>query len=118
MKKLLVVSAMIAIGATILDLLYHLFLLPTPLSPPLYFLTKFIVGFIVVFLVIKFTPTKDDFGNSLGIGVIGALLFAALLQVPEYRIQIGVVEYDFIVHLAHGIAFFLASYIILRYFEP
>lgn len=118
MKKLLTISVMIAIVATIFDLVYHLLLLPTPLSPPLYFITKFIVGFGVAFIILKITNFKNDIINSLAIGGAGAALFAILLQIPQYRIQVGVVDYGLVLHLAHGIAFFLGSYVILRYFEP
>lgn len=118
MKNLVITSAMIGIVATIFDLLYHLFFLPTPIAPPLYFLTKLLVGFTVSFFVLKIFEMKGDVINSLTIGTLGALTFAMVLQAPQYRVQIGVIEYDFIVHLVHGIAFFLASYIILRYFEP
>ncbi len=108
MKSILKTSAVIALLATFLDLVFHIAIIPGPLSPPLYFIVKFGIGFAVAFV---FSYSKaDNWALTAGYGILSGVLFAiALYVIPG----VGTI-YTIAPHLAHIGVYGIAYYTIMK----
>lgn len=113
------ISLLIALGAVIIDQIYHIALgyshqIFTIFSDPstiAYIGYKFLLVSLVSFIILNIGAISNQYLKSLIIAVVAAFLFSVLLTYLFPR------QYDILMHMSHGLAIFVSSLVVLLFIK-
>ena len=113
------ISLLIALGAVIIDQIYHIvlnyshqiFTIFTDPSTIAYIGYKFLLVSLVSLIVLSIGAISNKYLQSLIIAVAAALLFSVLLTYMFPR------QYGIVMHMSHGLAIFISSLVVLSFIK-
>lgn len=113
------VSLLIALGAVIIDQMYHIalryshqiFTIFTDPSTIAYIGYKFLLVFLVSLIVLSIGAISNKYLQSLIIAVVAAFLFSVLLTYMFPR------QYGIVMHASHSLAIFISSIVVLSFIK-
>lgn len=117
-KRIMVYSLFISFISLSLDWIWHKIIFEAiqgkPHSPSPYWIAKFFVGLIIPFIFLILFKKLNILIKSIIIGIASALFFAGFLMVYYSGIYGASSNYGFLMHSAHSIAFFIATYLTIK----